>query len=492
MSNPNYTSENYASIEAAFLENNPNYTVCYQRETDYSRLDKTGHVYLDYTGGGIYAQTQLDTHMKMLTDGVWGNPHSHNPTSQAMTDLVEQARAYVLTYLNADPDEYDVIFTPNASGALKLVGESFPFNNASRYLAIYDNHNSVNGIREFARSRGAAVTYVRTQPPELRLDPDEMKAQLNNVDSTAFNLFAFPAQSNFSGVKHDLSWVEEAQRLGWYVMLDGAAYAPTNRIDFSRCKPDFMSLSFYKIFGYPTGIGALVARKEALTKLQRPWFAGGTITVTSVQGAGWHYLIEGHAAFEDGTVNYLSIPAVEIGLRYIEKMGIDCIHDRVEALTGWLLQQMSAMQHDNGSPLIEIYGPLNTEKRGGTIAFNINDADGVRFDFRRVEMLAANAKISLRTGCFCNPGTGEIVHNLTRDDMATIFASPDALTFEELYEKITTDFNKYPSTIRISVGLASNFADVYKFMTFLESLKNKPASEINALEISERRVVDTA
>ena len=58
---------------------------------------------------------------------MFGNPHSTNPTSAATTELVERARAYVLEFFNASPDEYVAIFTPNATGALKLVGESYPF-----------------------------------------------------------------------------------------------------------------------------------------------------------------------------------------------------------------------------------------------------------------------------------------------------------------------------------------------------------------------------
>ncbi|MFN2285183.1 MAG: aminotransferase class V-fold PLP-dependent enzyme, partial [Anaerolineae bacterium] len=117
------------------------------RATEYSRLDRLGHVYLDYTGGGLYAESQLERHMALLRDHVFGNPHSANPTSLEMTHLVEQARAYVLEYFNAAPDEYAAIFTPNASGALKLVGEAYPFGPEAQYLLTFDNHNSVNGIR---------------------------------------------------------------------------------------------------------------------------------------------------------------------------------------------------------------------------------------------------------------------------------------------------------------------------------------------------------
>ena len=70
------------------------------------------------------------------------------------------------------------------------------------------------------------------------------------------NLFAFPAQSNFSGVKHPLSLIDRAQERGWRVLLDATAFAPTNPLDLNVAAPDFVVLSFYKMFGYPTGLGA--------------------------------------------------------------------------------------------------------------------------------------------------------------------------------------------------------------------------------------------
>src|SRR5574341_273711 len=147
-----------------FLKSYPTYPTTHLiddlRATEYARLDTGGHIYLDYTGGGLYAESQLRRHNRLLAEHVFGNPHSSNPTSQAATQLVEHAREYVLKFFNADPEEYLAIFTPNASGALKLVGESYPFP-GGRYLLIFDNHNSVNGIREFAHLRGAEVTYIR-------------------------------------------------------------------------------------------------------------------------------------------------------------------------------------------------------------------------------------------------------------------------------------------------------------------------------------------
>jgi molybdenum cofactor sulfurtransferase len=171
--NINYSPGGFKAAFEAFQKSYPAFGATYKldelRAHEYARLDREGHVYLDYTGGGLYAESQLREHLGLLAGQVFGNPHSKNLTSMAMTDLVEQARSYVLKYFNASPDEYTVIFTPNVTGALKLVGESYPFGPGDNYLLTFDNHNSVNGIREYARSRGARVTYIPIRPPELRV-----------------------------------------------------------------------------------------------------------------------------------------------------------------------------------------------------------------------------------------------------------------------------------------------------------------------------------
>jgi molybdenum cofactor sulfurtransferase len=481
-----YSPDGLDAAYSEFAEEQPGYAnnahLSELRERDYSRLDRLGHVYLDYTGGGLYAESQVRKHLALLGDNVLGNPHSHNPTSLASTQLVEEARDAVLAFFNADPEEYDVVFTPNASGALKLVGESYPFEAGDRYLLTYDNHNSVNGIREFARTRGASVTYLPVGAPELRLDCAMVEAELGRAKAGQNNLFAFPAQSNFSGVQHPLEWIETARANGWDVLLDCAAFAPTNRLDLSAIRPDFVPLSFYKMFGYPTGVGALIARKEALGKLRRPWFAGGTITLASVQGEGWYHLAPGHTGFEDGTVDYLGLPAVRIGLEHIAEAGIDAIHERVVALTSWLLGEMTALRHTSGAPMVLVFGPTDMECRGATIAFYLLDPAGDVFDVHLLENLAGRELISLRTGCFCNPGDGEIAHQIERDEMAECFVGkPRPVTFEECHEIIRDATGKMPNTMRVSLGLASNFADVYRFMAFAAGFRDRTAEEVGRL-----------
>ncbi|NOY98686.1 MAG: aminotransferase class V-fold PLP-dependent enzyme [Chloroflexi bacterium] len=439
------------------------------RRAEYARLDVNRHVYLDYTGGGLYADAQLRKHYKLLSEHVYGNPHSSNPTSLAATELVEHARSYILKFFNAPPDEYVAIFTQNASGALKLVGESYPFEKGGQYLLTFDNHNSVNGIREFAHARGADVTYIPVALPDMRVDESQLDEYLGRAHPGGNNLFAYPAQSNFSGVQHPFEWIERARAKGWDVLLDTAAFAPTNHLDLSAIKPDFVPLSFYKIFGYPTGIGALIARKDALAKLRRPWFAGGTITVVSVQGDKY-YFAEAPHAFEDGTLDYLNIPAIEIGLKHIEALGYETIHERVRCLTGWLLEKMTALKHGNGEPLVRVFGPTTTEARGGTITFNCYDKNGSAIDHRAIEEEANQVNISLRTGCFCNPGAGEVALGISKPELAACFTQPEhesRLSMDDFRQCID---GKASGAVRISVGLVSNFADVQAFLEFARGL----------------------
>jgi selenocysteine lyase/cysteine desulfurase len=304
-----------------------------------------------------------------------------------------------------------------------------------------------------------------------------MRRVLCTANPGRSNLLAFPAQSNFSGVQHPLDLVAFAQDLGWDVLLDTAAFAPTNRLDLSQVRPDFACVSFYKMMGYPTGAGCLLVRRDAARALVRPWFAGGTVTVASVQADG-HHLHDGAAAFEDGTVDYTNLPAVEIGLRHLQHMGIDQIHARVMALTGWLLEALAGLRHADGRPVVDILGPGDTTDRGGTVTLEVLDRDGRAVAIDAVEELAARANISLRTGCFCNPGAGEVAHHLGARELRPWFDRDRTVTFDELRDGLRRDHDVRVGAIRVSLGASSNFGDVYRFVNFLQGFVDRTSADI--------------
>jgi selenocysteine lyase/cysteine desulfurase len=450
---------------AEFLRVHPDYAQTSAldelRRTEYDYLDRQGHLYLDYTGAGLAARAQHREHERRLTGTLFGNPHSVNPTSGAATELVEDTRRRILRHVNADPAEYVAIFTPNATGAARLVGEAYPFTRGTRLVLTFDNHNSVNGLREFARRGRARTVYVPTLAPELRVDT---RALADRLVRGRRGLFAYPAQSNFSGVRHPLDWITLAQGLGYDVLLDAAAFLPTSPLDLSAVHPEFVIASWYKVFGYPTGVGSLIARKDALARLTRPWFSGGTIQAVSV-GMPWHTMAPDESAFEDGTLNFLSIPDVHFGLDWIGEIGLEVIGRRVRGLTGWCLDRLTALRHGDGSPLVEVYGPLDTLGRGGTIAFNFLDVDGHVVDERLVAAETSAAGISLRTGCFCNPGVGEDAFGL---DLAALRALRRART-HSLDEYLRLIGLPTAGAVRVSFGLASTVGDVERFVEFAEA-----------------------
>ena len=439
------------------------------RAREFGRLDAGGHAYLDYTGSGLYAESQLGRHMDVLRHEVLGNPHTESPTSLPATQRVQAAREDILRFFDGDPAEYEVIFTPNATGALRIVGESFPFQPGSRLLMTADNHNSVNGIRSFAGAKGAAVEYMPLNG-ELRAGP--LEAYLGGTPA-APSLFAFPAQSNFSGVKHPLEWVELARAAGYRVVLDAAAYVPSNRLSLRQTPADFVSVSFYKMFGYPTGVGALIARKQALEELHRPWFAGGTVRFVSAQNR--EHLLKGvPEGFEDGTLDFLAIAAVPAGLELLRRVGMEAIGEHVMALAARLLEGFAALRHGNAAPLVRVYGPTHTQRRGATVAFNVIDPQGDVVDYPAVEAATAAACVSIRGGCFCNPGAAEFAFGYTAAESYHCFHTMTPADFT--LQQFSVCMQGLPvGAVRASLGIASNAADVDRLLEVLASFRDRAA-----------------
>jgi selenocysteine lyase/cysteine desulfurase len=278
-------------------------------------------------------------------------------------------------------------------------------------------------------------------------------------------LFAFPAQSNFSGVRHPLSLVHDAKQRGFDVLLDAASFAATAPLDLRACPADFTVISFYKLFGFPTGLGALVATRGALSRLRRPWFAGGTVTYASV-ALGQHELRASHEAFEDGTPNFLGIAALEPGFSLLADAGRDRSARHVAELTGALLDRLSALRHRNGKAVVEIYGPLSLHDRGPAVACNVFDSARRPVPFQIVEGRAREAGIAVRGGCFCNPGASEAAFGYSEETLRRCM-NPGFTV-----ERFATCVGTYRpvGAIRLSPGVATNRFDVERAIELIASL----------------------
>lgn len=203
-----------------------------------------------------------------------------------------------MSHFNTTPDEYSVIFTSGATAALKIIAEGFRFktnkNNETirctgNFVYVQDNHTSVLGMRDVVAARGAKVVcfdhnraFRVFSQHETFSDPDERQS--------SNSLFVYSAQCNFSGMKYPLKWIRDTHTgalssvvgqpsTRWYVLLDAASFVSTNNLDLSNFKPDFVCVSFYKMFGYPTGIGALLVKNSSSDILEKTYYGGGTVDV---------------------------------------------------------------------------------------------------------------------------------------------------------------------------------------------------------------------
>jgi len=203
----------------------------------------------------------------------------------------------LLNFFHTSSKEYSVIFTSGATAAIKTVLESFRFENnggdgsIGSFVFMKSNHTSVVGGRVLASSKGARTVCLEDETVANALSKN------SPTDSTSSarpnnSLFAYSAQCNFSGIKFPLEWSEKVRagcleniqglkdsKSQWFTLLDASTFCATSELNLATCSPDFVCVSFYKIFGYPTGLGALLVRNESAKYLRKHYFGGGTVDV---------------------------------------------------------------------------------------------------------------------------------------------------------------------------------------------------------------------
>ena len=444
-------------------------------------------MYLDYTGGGLHAASQIDAHAELLRTPRARQPALEQP-DVAGHDRAGRAgpRSRCTSSSTPRPTSTCACSRPTPAPRCALVGEAYRFAPGGTFALTFDNHNSVNGIREFARRDGAPRS--RTCPssrPSCASTATAMRRCSPAADPARHNLLAFPAQSNFSGVQHPLDLVDEAHAAGWDVLVDAAAFAPTNRLDVGRASgPTSRRSRSTRCSASRPASAACWCAATGSDALQRPWFAGGTITIASVQGDG-HYLHDDEAGFEDGTVDYLNLPAVDDrAARTSSASACDAIHDRVDVPDGVAARRARpgcATPTAGRSSRSTARRDTVDARRHGDVP-DAATATAGRSTTGGSRSWPTGSSISLRTGCFCNPGAGEVAHHLGAGEMRQWFGRDEPVSFLELREQLLVEHDLLVAAIRISVGVATNFTDVFRFLCFMQGFVDRTVDEIGQVE----------
>uniref|UniRef100_A0A8C4XDA2 Molybdenum cofactor sulfurase n=1 Tax=Erpetoichthys calabaricus TaxID=27687 RepID=A0A8C4XDA2_ERPCA len=396
----------------------------------------------------------------------------------------------ILQHFNVSPEEYTVIFTSGCTAAIKLVAESFPWiptsndGPGSLFCYLTDNHTSVVGIRGLLSQLGVSVLPVN--PKDVwYLEQDSQSMIKDEEDCRAPHLLCYPAQSNFSGTKYPLNYIHalQAQKLHpfnrtpgqWFTILDAASFVSCSHLDLRAYPADFVTISFYKIFGFPSGLGALLVHNDCGKILKKNYFGGGTAAAYLPKEDFFIPKPSLSDRFEDGTVSFLDIIALNHGFNSLEKLtgGMQNIQRHTFGLARYAYVILAALQHANGKPVVRIYSDTEFEDpstQGAIINFNILDDNGNIIGYSQVDKLASLHNIHLRTGCFCNMGACQLHLGISNQGI-----KKNQQAGHICGDNIDIVDGQPTGSVRISFGYMSTFEDVQTFLKFIvESFAKSP------------------
>ncbi|KAI4457568.1 molybdopterin cofactor sulfurase mosc [Holotrichia oblita] len=425
--------------------------------------------YLEHAGATLYSEKQMSEIFRDLSSNIYANPHAKSTTSKLTEDSIDQIRFEILNHFNTNSDEYSVIFTNGATGALKIVSESFNYNNGC-FAYLQDNHTSVLGMRNNASN----IKMLEHNQAFDLLNSDSINIISDNTENS---LFVYPAQCNFSGTKYPLHWIDKVQRGSlntiyksgrWYCFVDAACYVATNYLDLTKYKPDFVCVSFYKIFGYPTGLGALLVKNTSSDILIKKYYGGGTVFMAlSTDNVAIPRAIL-HERFEDGTISFLDILALKHGFTTLKRLKLDMnlISQHTFSLAKYVFNQLLLLHHWNGQPVAILYHDTTFENRdhqGGVVNFNLQRSNGQFIGYAEVLHIANLFGVQLRTGCFCNPGSCQRHLKLSTNDVIKQYEKGHVCGDQnDLIDGTPT------GSVRISFGYMSTKKDADNFLKVIE------------------------
>ncbi len=419
----------------------------------FDHLDRRD-TYLDWTGGAQAPHFLVDRANTLFKARMRGNAHSPHRPSKETEQEIDATRDRILRFYNAPNGEYDVIFTSGATAAIMLMIH-FMWEDGELIIPVI-NHNSANGLCEVARAFGASTTNVGATP-DLQIDVDELGQALRHPsrNSGGKRLLVYPSKSNATGIRHSLEFITQARESGVLTLLDDAAGGANKRLDLSVHKPDFVPVSFYKLFGYPTGLGCLLVRRASYAVLRKRWFAGGSVMMVSALQRV-HQNLQEHGAFEDGSVSFHMIPTTINGLDFLDRLepNGDERERHARSLADLLRDGLKALHLQDQR--IEILG-----EGVDTVTFNLYHR-GLPVPPEEFAAFASKERLFVRPGCFCNPGELESFYGLHDIDMVRLSKQSWGSQQELLHEMRKLAGNRPVGAIRASFGYGNNVSHVQK------------------------------
>jgi cysteine desulfurase/selenocysteine lyase len=197
------------------------------------------------------------------------------------------------------------------------------------------------------------------------------------------------AASNVLGTINDIRpLADAAHAAGALVLVDAAQAVPHFPVDVQAWDADFVGFTGHKMLG-PSGIGGLWARAELLDAM--PPFLGGGEMIRDVTQEGFT-TNEIPWKFEAGTPPIAEAIGLGAAVDYLQALGLDNVRAHEQELTAYALRVLT----ERFAERLTIYGPADTERRGGAVSFLF---DGIHA--HDVSQVVDEEGICVRAGHHC-------------------------------------------------------------------------------------------
>ena len=276
-------------------------------------------------------------------------------------ELFEGARARIAEFTGSDART--TIFTKNATEAINLVAYAWGREHVGTgdevLITEMEHHSNIVPWQLLCEERGARLRYVPvTDAGELALDELD--------EALAGGRVKLVGVAHVSNVLGTINPVEEivrrARAAGAVTLIDGSQAAPQLPLDVSAVDADFYAWTGHKALG-PTGVGVLHGRRELLASM-RPFLGGGDmISKVEYERSSWNEL---PWKFEAGTSPIAEAIGLGAAVDYLSGIGMERVRAHEKELTAYALERLAEVDG------LRVFGPLDAERRGGAISFEID------------------------------------------------------------------------------------------------------------------------
>ena len=347
-------------------------------------------VYLDSGATSQKPQVVIDAEVDFYAKHNAAAHRGAHQLAEEATEMFEASRETVALFLGAKTEE--IVFTKSATESLNLLAYAFSNAEPGSQFAISSEHSIVVSEMEhhanlipwqqLAKRSGAELKWFGVTS-DGRLD----ESNIDLLITSKTKIVAITQQSNVLGTINNLdSIIEKAHKVGAIVIVDACQSVPHIPVNVTKLGADFLAFSGHKILG-PTGVGVLWGRYELLNNLPPFLFGGSMIENVTMTDATW---AEAPRKFEAGVPNMAQVVGLAAGIKYLQSIGLEKVHEHEKALTGYLLNELNQIAG------IAVVGPTDISLRGGTVSFTL---DGIHP--HDLGQYLDSAGIAVRTGHHC-------------------------------------------------------------------------------------------